>query len=88
MLFQASAGNMMTMSNQMSEMMGKMSGMMKDMPKGNMKTMSGVMKDLSQQMMKMSTALDGGKISGKEMKKMQDRMMEIEKRMSGMEMHK
>jgi exopolyphosphatase/pppGpp-phosphohydrolase len=69
-------------------MMGKMSGMMKDMPKGNMKTMSGVMKDLSQQMMKMSTALDGGKISGKEMKKMQDRMMEIEKRMSGMEMHK
>jgi len=42
MLFQASAGNMMTMSNQMSEMMGKMSGMMKDMPKGNMKTMSGV----------------------------------------------
>ena len=88
MLFQASAGNMMTMSNQMSEMMGKMSGMMKDMPKGNMKTMSGVMKDLSQQMMKMSTAIAGGKISGKEMKNMQDRMMEIQKRMSGMEMHR
>ena len=66
-LFQVSAGKM-TMSNQMSEMMGKMSGMMKDMPKGNMKTMSGVMKDLSQQMMKMSTAMGGGKISGKEMK--------------------
>jgi hypothetical protein len=81
-------GDMMTMSNQMSEMMGKMSGMMKDMPKGNMKTMSGVMKDLSQQMMKMSTAFGGGKISGKEMKKMQDRMMEIQKRISGMEMHK
>jgi hypothetical protein len=81
-------GNMTTMTNQMSEMMGKISGMMKDMPKDNMKTMSGVMKDLSQQMMKMSTAIAGGKISGKEMKNMQDRMMEIQKRMSGMEMHR
>ena len=78
----------MTMSNQMSEMMGKMSGMMKDMPKGNIKTVFGVMKDLSQQMMKMSTAMGGGKKSTNEMKTMQDRMREIQKRMSEMESRK
>lgn len=81
-------GDMMSMSNQMSEMMGKISGMMKDMPKDNMKMMSSVMKDLSHQMMKMSTAMDAGKVSAKEMKRMRDKMMEIQKRMSAMEMHK
>ncbi len=39
--------NMMGISNQMSEMMGKMSGMMKDIPEGNMKMMSDVMEDMS-----------------------------------------
>jgi hypothetical protein len=81
-------GDMMDMSNQMSEMMGKMSGMMKDMPKGNRKMMSGVLKDISHQMMDMSTVMGSGKVSAKKMKKMHDRMMEIQKRMSGMDMHK
>jgi hypothetical protein len=81
-------GGMMGMSNQMYAMMGKMSGMMKDMPPEKTKRMSGVMKDMSHQMLEMSTAMDSGKVSAEEMKKMQDRMMEIQKEMAGMEMHK
>jgi hypothetical protein len=53
-----------------------------------MKMMSGVMTDMSHQMMAMSMAMGTGRVSGKEMKKMQDRMMEIQKRMSGMDIHK
>jgi hypothetical protein len=81
-------GGMRGMSNQMSEMMGKISGMMKDMPASNMKMMCGVMNDMSHQMMEMSMAMGSGKVSEEAMKKMQGRMMEIQKRISGMEMHK
>ena len=79
---------MMGMSNQMSEMMSKVSTMMKDMPQGNMNMMSGVMKDMSHQMMDMSTAMGSGKVSAKEMKKMHDGMMEIQKHLSRMETQK
>jgi hypothetical protein len=81
-------GGMMDLSNQMSEMMGKMSGTMKDMPAVKMKSMSGVMNDMSHQMREMSMAIGSGKVSAREMKRMEDRMMEIQKEMSGMEMHK
>jgi hypothetical protein len=81
-------GDMMGMSNQMSEMMSKVSTMMKDMPQGNMNMMSGVMKDMSHQMMDMSTAMGSGKVSAKEMKKMHDGMMEIQKHLSRMETQK
>ena len=74
-------GGMMGMSNQMYAMMG-------NMPPEKTKRMSGVMKDMSHQMLEMSTAMDSGKVSAEEMKKMQDRMMEIQKEMAGMEMHK
>jgi hypothetical protein len=43
-------GGMMDMSNQMSEMMGKMSGTMRDMPAGKMKMLSSAMNDMSRQM--------------------------------------
>lgn len=79
---------MMGMSNQMAETMGKMSGMMKDMPAGNMKEMSSAMNEMSHQMQEMSLAMGTGKVTTKEMKKMQDRMTEIQREMSGMEMHK
>jgi hypothetical protein len=79
---------MMGISNQMSGTMGKMSGMMKDMPADKMKKMSGVMNDMSHQMQEMSMAMGNGKLTAKEMKKMQDRMTEIQREMSGMEMHK
>jgi hypothetical protein len=86
--FAQMGGGMRGMSNQMSEMMGKISGMMKDMPASNMKMMCGVMNDMSHQMMEMSMAMGSGKVSEEAMKKMQGRMMEIQKRISGMEMHK
>lgn len=79
-------GGMMGMSNQMSAMMGKMSSMMKDMPPEKTKGMSGVMKDMSHQMLEMSTVMESGKVSAEEMKKMQARMMEIQKETSGMDM--
>ncbi len=80
--------DMMGMSNQMSEFMGSMSTMMKDMPAGNMKIMSSVMRDMSQQLMEMSKVMGRGKVSPKDMKKMQDRMTAIQKKMSGMEMQR
>ena len=80
--------NMMGMMHRMSGMMGEMSGMMKEMPAGRMKAMSGMMGDLSRQMMEMSKVMHRGKASGKEMKKLQDRVTEMEKRMSEMKMKK
>jgi hypothetical protein len=50
--------------------------------------MSGVMNDMSHQMREMSMAIGNGRVSAREMKQMEDRMMEIKKEMSGMEMHK
>ncbi len=81
-------GGMMAMSNQMSATMGKMSDMMKDMPARNMKRMSGVMNQMSHQMQEMSLAMSTGRVTAKQMKHMQDRMNEIQRKMSGMEMHK
>jgi hypothetical protein len=46
------------------------------------------MNDMSHQMQDMSMAMASGKVSANKMKRMQDRMMEIQKEMSGMEMHK
>ena len=43
---------------------------------------------MSNQIQEMSLAMGSGKIPSNEMKKMQDRIMEIQKEMSGMEMHK
>jgi hypothetical protein len=79
---------MMGMSNQMTEMMGKMSGMMKDMPAENMKKMSGAMNEMSHQMLDMSTMMGSGKCTAAEMKRMEERMTKIQGEMSGMEMHK
>ena len=78
----------MGMSNQMAETMGKMSGMMKDMPAANMKKMSGAMNEMSHQMLDMSTTMGSGKCTAAEMKRMQERMTKIQGEMSGMEMHK
>ena len=80
--------DMMGMTNQMSDMMGKMSGMMKDMPADKMKTTSGIMKDMSHQMMEMSKIMEKGNASEKEMKKMQEKMTTLQKKMSDMGMKK
>ncbi len=79
---------MMGMSDQMSAMMGKISGMMKDMPVGDRKTVSGAMNDMSHQMLDMSVMMSNGKATAADMKRMQDRMAKIQREMSGMGMHK
>jgi len=81
-------GDMMGMSNQMSDMMGSMAGMMQNMPADSMGKMSGVMKDMSQQMMEMSQAMATGKVSAEQMKHMQNRMTQIQQKLSGMGMQK
>ena len=80
--------DMIGMSNQISETMGRMSGLMKHMRPGNINMMSDVMKDMSHQMMEMSEVIGSGRVSVKDMKQMHQRMMEIQKRMSEMEMRR
>jgi hypothetical protein len=47
---------------------------------------SELMKDMSHNMMEMSKIMERGKASHKEMKRLQDRMMKLQKRFSEMEM--
>ncbi len=78
--------DMMGMTNRMSDMMGKLSGMMKDMPQDRMMKASELMKDMSHNMMEMSKIMERGKASYKEMKRLQGRIMKLQKRFSEMEM--
>jgi len=80
--------NMMGMTNQMSETMGKMSNMMKNMPAGNMKEISEIMKGMSQQMMDMSKMMGKGTASEKDMKNLQDKMMQMQNKISEFEKKK
>jgi hypothetical protein len=53
--------DMMGMTGRMSDMMGKLSGMMKDMPQDRMMKASELMRDMSHQMMEMSKMMKRGK---------------------------
>jgi hypothetical protein len=79
-------GDMMGMTNQMSDMMGRLSGMMKDMPPDRTMRASELMEDMSHQMMEMSGMMKRGRASYKEMKMLQGGMMKLQKRFSMMEM--
>ncbi len=69
----------------MGNMMHKMSDMMgKDMGPENATKMSAIMKDMSRDMMDMSNMMKSGKISHEDMNKLQQRMMETEKRLNMM----
>jgi hypothetical protein len=78
--------DMMGMTNQMSDMMGRLSEMMKHMPPDRMMRASELMEDMSHNMMEMSKVMGRGKASYKEMKMLQGRMMKLQKRFSEMEM--
>jgi hypothetical protein len=94
----AQRGQMMEqeeMVNKMTGMMDQMSGMMARMPKMMTKVMPPpdtremifeIMKDMSIQMMAMSRVMEKGTASDKEIKTMQDKMAQIEKRMGELEM--
>ena len=62
--------------------------MMKDMPRDKMEMMSEMIKEMSQHMMDMSKCLEKGMVSEKDMKSMQDKMMQMKKKMSEIEMIK
>lgn len=78
-------GGMMDISKEMADMMGKMSGMMKDISKDKMKQMSPFMKQMSNQMMDMSKTMEKGMMSDKEMKNLRDRMGKMQNMMLGLE---
>jgi hypothetical protein len=78
--------DMMGMTSRMSDMMGRLSGMMKDMPQDRMLKASELMRDMSHQMMEMSKMMKRGNASYKEMKKLQGRMTMMQKSFSGMGM--
>jgi hypothetical protein len=80
--------NMMGMTSKMSDMLGKLSGMMKDMPATNMKQMADIMRGMSQQMMDMSKTMGIGAASEKDMKHLQDGMMQMQKKVSELETKK
>ena len=76
------------MMNQMSEMMGKMPNLMMRVapPPDTEKMMFEIMKGMSQQIMDMSKIMERGTASEKEMKAMQEKMAQMHKRISELEM--
>lgn len=77
--------NMADMMNQMAGMMENMAGMIKVITKDRTKAASEMMEDMAKQMTEMSKIMERGMALEKEMKTMQDRMIEFKKRMG--EMH-
>jgi len=79
--------NMTGMMNQMSGMIEKMPKMMmEEMPPPDVrKMMFQIMRDMSKQMMDMSKMIEKGAASEKQIKRMQDRMTQMQKRMKELE---
>ena len=79
--------NMTAMMDQMSGMMARMPKMMtKVMPPPDIRTMMfEIIKNMSMQMMDMSKMMEKGSASHKEMKMMQDKMAQIQKKMGELE---
>ena len=80
--------NMMGMADQMSGMMARMPKMMMKVmpPPDTRKMMFEIMKDMSMQMMDMSKMMEKGTASHKEMKIMEDKMAQIQKKIGELEM--
>jgi hypothetical protein len=75
------------MMRHMAEMMGKMPNMIKEeMPPPDIRgARFEIMKDLAKQMLEMSKIMEIGTATEKEMKSLQDRMVDMEKKMSEVE---
>ena len=76
------------MMNQMSEMMAKMPNLMTRVapPPDTEKMMFEIMKDMSKQIMDMSKIIEKGVASKKEMNLMQDKLAQMKRKISGIEM--
>lgn len=80
---QGMSGGMMQMMNKMGNMMQRMSGMMGEgLGPEDMKKISEITRDMSTQMMDMSNMFQTGEASQKDMQRLQQRMMETEKRLN------
>jgi hypothetical protein len=77
-------GDMMGITNQMSDMLSKLSAMLKDMPQDRVTKASELMKAMSHNMMEMSKIMKRGKASYNEMKELQSRMTNLQMRFSMM----
>ena len=84
MMHEHMMGNMTDMINELSGLMGKMSEMMKDMPKENMNSIAEIMKDMSFEMSRMSEMMDRGAVTDEEIKAVHSRIIELQKRMMEM----
>jgi len=75
------------MIDQMAGIMGKMSTMMMgDVPPPDIRgTRFEIMKDLSQQMLDMSKIMRAGAASEKEMRRLQDKMVDLQRKISELE---
>jgi predicted nucleic acid-binding Zn-ribbon protein len=76
--------NMTEMMNRLSGMMIDMSEMMKDMPKDKMHQVSSMMRDMCSEINRVSELMDAGTATDEEIKAVQNRIMELKKRMSEM----
>jgi hypothetical protein len=75
------------MMSQMAELLGKMPTIMTEEvpPPDIMETRFEIMKDMSQQMLDMSKIIRAGAASEKAMRRLQDKLADIQKRMSELE---
>jgi hypothetical protein len=69
-------------------MMGMMPDMIKDMPRDKMEMMFEMIRGMSPHMRDMSKCLEKGMVSEEDMKRMQDKMTQMKKKMSELEMKK
>ena len=76
--------DMSAVMNQVSEVMGNVSGTGRDLSKDNMHRLSNMMRDMSSEMNRMSWIMGKGKVTDEEMKAIRNRMMEIQKQISDM----
>lgn len=76
--------NLQDMMSQMAGMMHHMAEMMKDMPANKMKMMTEMMEDMSHQMIEISKMIEKGMVSEDDMKRMNDKMIQMRNRMTNM----
>lgn len=70
--------DMMRMTNQMSDMMGRLSDVMQSMRYRSMIKASELLRDMSRQMMEMSRMMKRGEVSHEEMARLHERMREMQ----------
>ena len=76
---------LMLMTNIMSQIAGKISEKLRDIPAEKMRPMSGLMKDLADQAAEMSVIMEKGNASQEELMRLQNRTLQMQQKMSEIE---